>query len=182
MTMARPSGSVRAPASVPNEQDGAATGIAGRSAAWPRAWRRSGRRAAKHSRRPRRRQPLRASCSTTKMAMRAAHCKHHLDLAQPVGAELARPASPDSCASSVMISSRSTTTTSPSTASASRSAWPERQQEDEGAAHQHLVHQRVEVAAQGAGQSCSAGQVAVEPVGEGGHGEDDQAPRPQLAA
>ena len=56
----------------------------------------------------------------------------------------------------------------------------DRQQANVDAAHQHLVHQRIEDAAQRARQILPAGEVAVKPVGEGGDDEDDQTPEPQL--
>ena len=53
-----------------------------------------------------------------------------------------------------------------------------RQQEDIRAADEYLVHQRIQVASQRAGQPLSPGQVAIQRVGHDRQGKDDQTAQP----
>ena len=134
-----------------------ATGTASRSAPSPPACRRPGRRARVETRSAtpgrRRWRTGRAHCSTILILP----SQSAPNVAPRFSRKLRRP---------VMTSSRATTTVTIHGAASPASST--RQQEDERPADEHLVHERVEVAAQRAGQALLAGEVAVEPVGDGG--------------
>ena len=76
-----------------------------------------------------------------------------------------------------MTSSRATTivTIQGNSQPCSASQW---QQRNIGAAHQHLIDQRIEIAAERAAEVVSAGEIAVEPVGERRQHEHGQTTSP----